>query len=178
MSESLTVSEAVAQFEVSMSTIRRYLRDGKLPNSTKHDGKVHIPVTDLETVGIKRRSSHDTPETVTDTAQLSALQNQLSEVIEQLSSANTENYQLRADLNAERVKTQALDALAQSEQSRISDLRRHISTLEATVSEQRQSLTELRANTQQIEPPRQSDTGQGVSDTPAKKSRWRRWLSL
>lgn len=173
MSESLTVAETVAQFEVSMSTVRRHLRDGKFPNSTKHKGKVYIPLTDLESVGIQRRESHGVPDSASDSRSLPSL-------LEQLREAEVENYQLRTELGAERVKTQALDKLAQSEHSRIADLQRYISSLEVTVSEQRESLSDLRGRTRQIEAPQQSvtppETVESVSDPVPKRSRWRRWL--
>lgn len=174
MSESLTVSETVAQFEISMSTVRRHLRDGKFPNSTKQMGKVYIPLTDLESLGIKRRESQRVSDSVSDSDRTSAL-------LEQLRDAEVENYQLRTELGAERVKTQALDKLAQSEHSRIADLQRHVSSLETTVSEQRESLSELRERTRQIEAPRESvarsETIENVSEQASKRSRWWRWLS-
>lgn len=173
MGESLTVAETVAQFEVSVSTVRRHLRDGKFPNSTKHKGKVHIPLTDLEGAGIGRRESSGVPDSVNGSEKHSSL-------LEQLREAEVENYQLRTELGAERVKTQALDKLAQSEHSRIADLQRHISSLEDTVSEQKRSLSELREKTRLIEVPEQSltqpETAEGVSETAPKRSRWRRWL--
>ncbi|MBE1515950.1 helix-turn-helix domain-containing protein [Nesterenkonia halotolerans] len=173
MGESLTVAETVAQFEVSMSTVRRHLRDGKFPNSTKQMGKVYIPMTDLESVGIQRRESQNVSDSASDSGRLSALSEQLRE-------AEVENYQLRTELSAERVKTQALDKLAQSEHSRITDLQRHVSSLEATVSEQRESLAQLRERTKQIEGPEQSvkhtESVESVRETAPKRSRWRRWL--
>lgn len=174
MSESLTVAETVAQFEVSMSTVRRHLRDGKFPNSTKHMGKVYIPLADLESLGLERRESQSVSDSSSDSGSHSSL-------LEQLREAQIENYQLRTELGAERVKTQALDKLAQSEHARIADLQRHVSSLEATVSEQRESLTELRERTRQIEGSKQSVTQpesvESVSEPAPKRSRWRRWLS-
>lgn len=173
MEESLTVAETVAQFEVSMSTVRRHLRDGKFPNSTKDRGKVYIPQADLESVGIERRESQSVSDCASDRSQLSSL-------LEQLREAEVENYQLRTELGAERVKTQALDKLTQSEHSRITDLQRHISSLEVTVSEQREHLSDLRDRNRQIEAPQQSvthpETVENVSDPSPKRSRWRRWL--
>lgn len=173
MSKSLTVAETVAQFEVSMSTVRRHLRDGKFPNSTKHMGKVYIPLADIESVGIERKESQSVSDSASESGRLSSL-------LEQLREAEVENYQLRTELSAERVKTQALDKLAQSEHSRINDLQRHISSLEETVSEQRDTLSDLREKTRLIEGPEQSvtqpDTAEGVIEPAPKRSRWRRWL--
>lgn len=174
MSESLTVAETVEKFEVSMSTVRRYLRDGKFPNSTKRQGKVYIPIEDLESVQVKRRDIQGVSDTHHDSNKLEALREQLRE-------ASSENYQLRTELSAERVKTQALDKLAQSEHARINDLQGHISTLESTVKDQRELLAELRPTRGQIQasdaPKNVSDSVSSLSDTPApKRSRWRWWL--
>lgn len=134
----LLIAEVVDRFEVSRSTLRRGLLQGRFPNATKDTaGRWVIPVDDLFQASIKSRktwlneSAHQgghepgsppTHEPAPD-AHFGTFTND--------QAGFTEQAQLRADLAQERAQAEKLQALLDSEREHTASLKMALRLLQA-----------------------------------------------
>lgn len=130
---SLTIAEAIEQFNLSRTTVRRGIENGKFPNATKDaQGRWTIPVDDLVAAGVLPRKTwlneraHDvfTPAHSLQSLVASELAHPENEHVHELAHRDTRIAQLEAELSAEK-------RLREAAETNANDLRTALRMIEA-----------------------------------------------
>lgn len=143
---SLTIAQAIEQFNLSRTTVRRSIENGKFPHATKDEqGRWKIPVDDLVAAGVMPRKTwlneraheggrpahneqaHDvlTPAHSLQSLVATELAHPHNEHAHELAHRDTRIAQLEAELNAEK-------RLREAAETNANDLRTALRMIEAT----------------------------------------------
>lgn len=142
----VTVSEAVAQFDVSPATLKRRLASNEIPGAEKNGrGQWQIPIESLQTAGIPARKTWLSEPPV---SALTPLTDPLTPLSERAQPAHKspgsaerratelerELAQVAAQLAHERAQRERAEAIADERKERITDLQRALAMIEAAPS--------------------------------------------
>ena len=134
----LTVAQITEQFDVSRSTVRRGINNGRFPNATKdHHGRWLIPVDDVLNAGYKPRKTwlneggHDHG------------QGSQNPVDANKQAVVTDHGRLKNELAHERAQVDKLKALLEAERAHVESLRMALRMIEPSKSNATEKSTSI-----------------------------------